>query len=197
MSPRLVDHLQHSLNSRQLMDPSMRRAPEQLNPWAVFCAWCVDWFVAYAFAAIAVNAWMSFVGPLGLDRLPSDARFMVSAYGERMSLILAPVFFFSMSFLGILFNNMTPGLRLFKHRVEHSTVKSSLLWSWASTVSIAVAGMPLLTSWLDLIASTETRSEYHHAWALTQGTYQEMPAPNLVDQALENATPVEDFKIAA
>jgi len=135
MSPRLVDHLQHSLNSRQLMDPSMRRAPEQLNPWAVFCAWCVDWFVAYAFAAIAVNAWMSFVGPLGLDRLPTDARFMVSAYGERMSLILAPVIFFSMSFLGILFNNMTPGLRLFKHRVEHSTVKSSLLWSWASTLS--------------------------------------------------------------
>ncbi len=197
MSPRLVDHLQQSLTTRQLMDPSIRRAPDQLNPWAVFCAWTIDWLIAFAIASIAVKTWMSFVGPLGLDRLPSDARFMITAYGERMSLILAPIFFFTMSFTGILFHGMTPGLRLFKHRVESVSVQSSLTWSWASTVSIAAVGVPLLTDWLDRAAVTETRSEQHHAWVLMRASYQEMAAPDLVEQALENDVPVEDFKIAA
>jgi len=179
------------------MDPSMRRAPDQLNPWAVFCAWALDWALAFAFASIAVKAWMSFVGPLGLDRLPSDARFMVTAYSERMGLVLAPIFFFAMSFTGILFHGMTPGLRLFKHRVESASVKSSLTWSWASTVSLGAMGMPLLTDWLDRAADTETRSEHHHSWVLLRATYQEMPGPDLLKQAQENSVPVEEFKIAA
>lgn len=197
MAPRLIDQLEQSLTTRQLMDPSMRRAPDQLNPWAVFCAWALDWVLAFAFASIAVKAWMGFVGPLGLDRLPSDARFMITAYSERMGLVLAPIFFFTMNFVGILFHGMTPGLRLFKHRVESASVQSSLTWSWASTVSLAAMGMPMLTDWLDRAAATETRSAHHHNWVLTRATYQEMAAPDLVEQAVENTTPVEDFKIAA
>ena len=180
MSLRLIDHLETSLTPRQLTVEELRPAPDPVNPWAVFCAWCVDWMIAFALAKIAVSSWMGFLGPLGLDHLSRDARFLVTAYSERTSLILAPIFFFTMSFVGVMFHSMTPGLRLFRHRVESSSIASSLVWSWASTVSLAALGMPLLTNWLDRGAVTETRSEQHHLWLLNRTHAVEWGEPNLL-----------------
>jgi hypothetical protein len=197
MSLRLIDHLETSLTPRQLMDQAARPAPEQVNPWALLCAWCVDWVIAFALAKIAVSAWMSFMGPLGLDNLPASARAIVTAYTERTSLILAPIFFFTMNFVGILFHGKTLGLRLFKHRVESYSILNSLLWSWASTVSLVTLGMPLLTNWLDRGAATETRSEQHHEWLLNRPLETELAGPDLVKMAQENEPAEVDFKIAA
>ena len=180
MSLRLIDHLETSLTPRQLMDQAARPAPVQVNPWAMLCAWCVDWVIAFTLANVAVGAWMGFMGPLGLDNLPSGARSIITAYTERTGLILAPIFFFTMNFIGIMFHSMTAGQRLFKHRVESQSIVSSLLWSWASTVSLAALGMPLLTDWLDRGAVTETRSEQHHQWLLNRGARVETGAPNLL-----------------
>jgi hypothetical protein len=197
MSLRLIDHLENSLTPRQLMDQAARPAPEQLNPWAMLCAWCVDWVIAFTLANIAVGAWMGFMGPLGLNNLPSGAKAIVTAYTERTGLILAPIFFFTMNFVGIMFHSMTPGQRLFKHRVESQSIASSLLWSWASTVSLVTLGMPLLTNWLDRGAATETRSEQHHRWVLDRPLETELTGPDLVKMAQENKPSEADFKIAA
>jgi hypothetical protein len=197
MSLRLIDHLETSLSPRQLMDQAARPAPEQLNPWAMLCAWCVDWVIAFTLASIAVNAWMGFMGPLGLDNLPSSAKALVTAYTERTSLILGPLFFFSLNFFGVMFHGMTAGQRLFKHRVESQSIANSLVWAWASTVSIAVLGLPMLTNWLDRLAATETHSEQHHLWERNRALESELTAPDLVEMAQAQGPVDEDFKLAA
>ncbi len=197
MSLRLIDHLETSLTPRQLMDHAARPAPDQVNPWALLCAWCVDWVIAFALAKIAVSAWMGFMGPLGLDNLPAGAKAIVTAYTERTSLILAPIFFFTMNFVGLLFHGKTLGLRLFKHRVESYSILNSLLWSWGSTVSLVTLGLPLLTNWLDRGAATETRSEQHHEWLLSRPLQTDHTGPDLVQLAQENEPADVDFKIAA
>ena len=164
MAPRLVDHLSQSLHPKVLVEPVFQRAPQKTNQWAFYCAWVVDWVLAVAFAKLAVASWMGFFAPLGLAKLPPDATYLIGQYQSLTSLVLAPLFFFSMSFFGVLFQSKTIGMRLFSHRVEAHTLNDAALWAWTSTVSVALLGYPLLTDWPDRVALTTTTSDRYQHW---------------------------------
>lgn len=201
MSLRLMDHLENSLTHQQLLDPSLRLGPEPKNPWAVFCGWCFDWTLAFALAQLGLNAWMAFLGPLGFDSLPYASHQVVVKYGEALRLVLVPVFFFAVSYVGITFHGMTPGLRLFKHSVKSRSHSSALRWAFGATVSVVTFGFPLLNHWLDEFAESETRSQRHQYWLFTKAQHsanEDEKVWNLVE--MSTGTPADeedDFQQAA
>lgn len=186
MAPKLTDYLKVSISEFVLLDPSLRGAPEEVNPWAVYCAWAFDWILAYVFVSMAVNAWSAFLAPLGMSELPGESTKVFSTYSMYLKLAITPLVYFAISFVGISLNGMTPGLKLFKHSIHAPTSKDAALHAFASTVSLAAFGLPLLNSWIDQFSFCETTSHQYERWALS---YQEVVATipvNLVDQALSH-----------
>lgn len=171
MSPKLTDHLKVSIHEYVLLDPSLRGAPEEVNPWAVYCAWALDWILAYVFVSMAVNAWSSFLAPLGMNELPSDSTKVFTTYSLYLKLALTPLVYFTISFVGISLNGMTPGLKIFKHSIHAHNSKEAALHAFASTVSIAVFGLPMLNKWIDQFSFCETASHHYTRWAMS---YQEL-----------------------
>jgi hypothetical protein len=193
MAPRLVDHLTQSLDPKLLVEPVFRHAPQKTNSWAFYCAWVVDWVFAIAAAKLATSSWMDFVGPLGLSKLPGNATELISQYQTLATLVLAPLFFFTMSFFGVLFQSKTLGMRLFSHRVEAHTLNEAVLWAWTSTVSAVLLGYPLLTEWLDQVAMTSTSSDRYQHWLYSRPVFQLEPAPvNVLLEAEAEAQVVDD-----
>ncbi len=186
MSLKLTDHLTHKITGVQLLDPGLRPAPAKLNPWALFCAWCFDWALALMAAHLSVSAWLGFMRPLGLAALPPEAHDVILAYSGAMRLILIPVFFFSLNFLGIALHGMTPGLRAFKHRVDSADLTTSLYWALGATVSSVALGMPVMNSWLDQFAGSETLSHRHHYWRFSRPVEPLLEVPDLVQEAQNN-----------
>lgn len=186
MSPKLTDHLKVSIHEYVLLDPSLRGAPEEVNPWAVYCAWVLDWILAYVFVSMAVNAWSAFLAPLGFAELPSESAKLLSTYSQYLKVAITPLVYFTISFVGISLNGMTPGLKIFKHSIHAHDSKEAALHAFASTVSLAAFGLPLLNSWVDQFSFCETTSHNYTQWFMSyQQVILETPV-NLVEIAQEN-----------
>ncbi|MFP5457929.1 MAG: hypothetical protein ACLGG7_04290 [Bacteriovoracia bacterium] len=166
MCPNLSDHLTHSLSAHELLDPSLRAGVERSNPWALYCAWVVDWILAYTFVSLAYSSWMQFLGPLGLKHIPLGSETIFSNYGLYLKLALTPLIFAAGQFLALALHSKSFGMRLFKHEVAAPLLSSQLLYACGATVSLALLGLPVLNTWLDQLAGTQTTSEEYERWAL-------------------------------
>lgn len=166
MCPKLSDHLTHSLAPHELLDPSLRAGVERTNPWALYCAWVVDWVLAYAVVSLAYSSWMQFLAPLGLEHIPRVSESVFSTYGLHLKLALTPVIFAAGQFVALALHSKSFGMRLFKHEVSAPTVSSQLLYAGGATVSVALLGLPVLNAWVDELARTQTTSEDYERWAL-------------------------------
>jgi hypothetical protein len=186
MSPKLTDHLKVSINEFVLLDPSLRGSPEEVNPWAVYCAWAFDWILAYVFVSLAVNAWSAFLSPLGMDELPLESTQLLTTYSQYLKLAMTPLVYLTISFVGISLNGMTPGLKIFKHAIQAHGSKEAALHAFASTVSLAAFGLPILNSWVDQFSFCETTSHHYTHWFMNyQQVILETPV-NLVEMAQAN-----------
>ncbi|MBY0518075.1 MAG: hypothetical protein K2P81_14295 [Bacteriovoracaceae bacterium] len=172
MTPKLLEHLEYPISPNQLLDPSIRKAPLKVNRWAMYSAWCFDWLMAIGFAYLCVNSWFSFIGPLGFDSLPSQTKELITNYSKGVTLLLSPLIFFTINFLGIHFHSMTPGQKIFKHSVSTTSATQSAQWAFGATVSAVSFGLPLFNDLIDQLAQSETTSWKYQYWKFALDKHQ-------------------------
>lgn len=190
MSLKLVDHLQFPLSAKTLTDVAFQAPPQTRNSWSVFCAWAIDWALAWTLTKLSIASWFAFIGPLGFDALPRTTQAEIQNYLQYLQLVLIPLCYFSLSFVTLLFHGKTPGLKIFKHQVEFDHTAQALKWAFGSTVSVALAGLPLLNSWLDQFAGTRTESQKYAYWQFVkagQQNGQEANSWSMLEEAEQNA----------
>ncbi len=190
MSLKLVDHLQFPVSPKALTDEAFQAPPQRRNSWSVFCAWAIDWALAWTFTKIAIASWFAFIGPLGFDALPRTTQAEIQSYLQYLQLVLIPLSYFSLSFISLLFHGKTPGLKIFKHQVEITESSQALKWAFGATVSAAVAGLPLFNGWLDQFAETHTESQKFAYWQFVkagQHNGQEANSWSMLDEVEQNA----------
>jgi len=133
---------------------------------------------------------------LGLNMLPSQALEFVELKTRGLEVILTPLVFFTLHYTSLYFHSKTVGQKLFKHHVRFSEEKSIWLYTLALMVSPVLMGIPLLNSWLDEFAGSETVSRDYSYYVFTLQT-EVVASINLVDQLATESEEFEDFQQAA
>ncbi len=181
MNFKLHTFIHQNISSWELLDPSIKPAPEQNNPWALWCGWIFDWVTVLIITKICVASWMTFMTTLGLNLLPSQALEFVELKTKGLEVILIPIVFFTLHYTSLHFHSKTLGQKLFKHHVQFSNEKSIWLYTLALMVSPVLMGIPLLNSWVDEFAGTKTVSKEFSYFAFTY-LEEKIESINLIDQ---------------
>lgn len=198
MNIHLLKYTDTKLHAFELMDNELLPPPDKTNPWALYCAWMIDWIVAYLLVQVTTGAWWSFMASLGGSSLPSAIQELIINHMKVVELILVPLYFFTMNYIGLCFHGKTLGQKLFKHKVEFKNTQGLWLYAFATTVSSALGGLPLLTNWIDELSQSETHSlEYAHFQFSQISSEEKDIILNLLQIAEENALKEESWSQAA
>jgi hypothetical protein len=196
MHPKLHTFLHQNLSTWDLLDASLKPTPEKNNPWALWCGWVLDWVLALIITKLCVGSWMTFMNSLGLGVLPSQALEFVALKTRGLEVILTPLIFFTLHYTSLNFHSKTLGQKLFKHHVQFSDDKGVWLYTLALMVSPVLMGIPLLNSWVDEFAGSETVSKDYSYYVFTLQT-EIVESINLVDQLATELEEFEDYQQAA
>jgi hypothetical protein len=197
MNIKLIQHVQKKLDQYDLIDQTLKPLPEESNPWALWCGWMIEWIVAVMLVKMSVSSWWGFIDHFGFSALPFAMRELMSVYSARLEIILVPIYFFTMTYVGLCFHNKTLGQKIFKHKVMTKNNQSIWLYSFASTVSIALAGIPIFTNWIDSLSNSNTYSQQFWYFQFSFKPEAKEESLNLVDIAESNASEEIDWKKAA
>lgn len=196
MHLKLHTFLHTNLSTWDLLDQSLKPGPEKNNPWALWCGWVLDWVLALIVTKLCVGSWMTFMNSLGLNVLPSQALEFVALKTRGLEVILTPLVFFTLHYTSLVFHSKTIGQKLFKHHVQFSDAKGIWLYTLGLMVSPVLMGIPLLNSWLDEFAGSETVSKDYSYYAFTFQT-EVIESINLIDQLATESEEYEDYQQAA
>lgn len=159
MNLKLHTFIHKNISSWDLLDSTIKPSPEKNNPWALWCAGVFDWLLVIVITKICVASWLAFMTTLGLNSLPSQALEMITLKTKGIEVVLMPLIFMTIHFTSLMFHSKTFGHKIFKHHVQLPSEKSVWYYTLALMVSPVLMGIPLLNSWVDEFAGSQTVSK--------------------------------------